>query len=138
MEILLIEDNQSDVFLFKMFLEDIGADARLVVFNDGVSAMEYLSKVNLDRIAPMPDLIVLDINLPDGSGFEILAEIKMNYLLHNLKVIMLTTSSENEDKAYAKQLGAYDFFTKPIDISEYERTVKLICNYAGKNHQLAV
>lgn len=138
MEILLIEDNHSDVFLFKMFLEDIGADARLTVFNDGVSALEYLSKIYLNRITPMPDLIVLDINLPDGSGFEILAEIKMNYFMHNLKVIMFTTSSENEDKAYAKQLGAFDFFTKPIDISEYEKIVKLICHYAGKSHQLAV
>lgn len=139
MEILLVEDNQSDVFLFKMFLEDIGADANLIVFNDGNSVTDYLSKFKQSENPCLPDLMVLDLNLPDESGFDVLSEVKDNFLLHDLKVIMFTTSSENEDKTYAKQLGALEFFTKPIDISEYEKIVRLMCYLAAtKTHQAVV
>lgn len=138
MEILLVEDNYSDVFLFRMFLEEIGSDAHLTVFSDGTSTLEYLSKAGHENGYCLPDLIVLDLNLPHESGFEILSEIKKNYFLHDIKVIIFTTSEDREDAANAKRLGAIDYFTKPIDISEYEKIIRLFCYIASTNHQIAV
>jgi DNA-binding response OmpR family regulator len=138
MEILLVEDNQGDIFLFNMFFSHLGIGAKLTVLKDGASALEYLSESRLKKAEEVPGLIVLDVNLPDQSGFEILSQIRNNqHLFNETKIIMFTSSSEDGDKLYAKQLGAYDFFTKPIDISEYEEAVRLIC-YMGYNTHKAV
>ncbi|MGE5679439.1 MAG: response regulator [Bacillota bacterium] len=126
MEILLVEDNYSDIFLFKMFLEDIERSVKLRVIRDGASVTGYLVNTAIKENHNLPDLIVLDLNLPNENGFEILSEIKSNPLLRDLNVLIFTTSAEIEDKLYAMKLGAMNFLTKPCDINEFEKAMQII------------
>lgn len=114
--ILLVEDNEDDVFLMKRTLKAACVTAPLQVTTDGQEAIDYLSGAGKfgDRTAcPLPGLVFLDLKLPYKNGFEVFAWIREQPQLRNLIVIILTSSPEQRDREMAKQLGAHAYLVKP-------------------------
>ena len=123
-EILLVEDNAGDVRLTKEALLEAKVLTRLHIINDGVAAVEFLKKEGRYGESPQPDLVLLDLNLPKMSGFEVLAKMKQDATLRAIPVIILTSSNAETDirKCYETHANAY--ITKPVDIEKYFSLVK--------------
>lgn len=114
--ILLVEDNEDDVFLMKRALQRAGIVNRLCLAEDGQQAIEYLSGAGpyADRGAhPMPAIVFLDLKLPMKGGLEVLAWIRGQPELENLVVVVLTSSNEPSDLKQAYRLGANSYVVKP-------------------------
>ena len=124
--ILLVEDNPGDVRLVQVALEDIGRMKKIHVVSDGLEASNFLFKRNNYQNAPLPDLIILDLNLPKKSGMELLAEIKEDDLLKKIPVVILTSSKAEEDILETYKLHANRYITKPADFDNFLKKVKSI------------
>ncbi len=129
MEILLVEDNLSDVRLTIEALKDAKLANRLHVAEDGVEAIEFLQKKGPYADAPTPDLILLDLNLPRKDGREVLAEIKTDPVLRRIPVVVLTTSAVDEDILRAYDLHANCYVTKPVDFNQFMRIVRTLDDF---------
>jgi two-component system, response regulator len=129
MEILLVEDNEDDIVLEQEALADAKLVNLMYVVRDGEEAMAYLRRQGKYQNAPMPGLILLDINMPKKNGFEVLKEIKADPSLMHVPVIMLTTSDREADivKSYAK--GACSFITKPMNFDKFRDVVRQFAIY---------
>jgi CheY-like chemotaxis protein len=125
-EILLIEDSPGDVRLTIEALKEAKVSNKLNVVQDGVEAMDYLNRKNLYKDANCPDLILLDLNLPQKDGREVLAEIKNDPKLRQIPVVVLTTSRSEEDILKAYDLYANCYITKPVDFKQFMGVVKSI------------
>src|SRR5271170_3881829 len=98
--VLLVEDNQDDVFVMKMACQRTGIPHLLRVVTDGVMAVDYLSGIGdyADRtVHPLPDVVFLDIKMPKRDGHEVLKWIRAQPALKNLPVVMLTGSVQSAD-----------------------------------------
>lgn len=117
--ILLIEDNEGDVLLTQLALEETQIPITLTVVKDGHEAIEKLeNQMNQTAQSPL-DLILLDINMPRKNGHEVLSYLRNSSLLSHVPVVVLTTSSSPKDKALAKQLGVFEFISKPTELSDF-------------------
>lgn len=125
-DILLVEDNPGDAELAKEALESGKVLVSLHVVCDGEEAMRFLRRAGEHTRAPRPGLILLDLNLPRKDGREVLAEIKADPDLRTIPVVVLTTSSAEEDIARMYDLHANCFITKPIDLTQFLRVVRSI------------
>lgn len=123
-EILLVEDNPGDVRLTIEALKESKLVNNLSVVEDGIEALAYLRKQGKYQDAIHPDLILLDLNLPKMDGREVLAEIKADEELKRIPVVILTTSSADEDIIKTYQLHANCYITKPVDINQFIKVVK--------------
>ena len=118
--VLLVEDNEGDIGLFREGLNAIRATLNLHVVTDGVQAVEFL------RTMPLPNLIVLDLNIPGKSGFEVLEELKQDQSLREVPVVIFSSSSASRDIRRAYQLHANSFVQKPSDVDEFFQAVASI------------
>ena len=125
-EILLVEDNPGDVRLTQEALKDGSIPVNLSVAADGVEALEFLTHKGRFHEAPVPDLVLLDLNLPRKSGREVLKEIKESPALRQLPVIVMTTSRAEQDILHAYDLNANCYITKPLDLDEFLDVVHTI------------
>jgi len=123
-EILLVEDNQSDVLLTKIAMQQCKIANNLHVAGDGVEALAYLRREGKHAQAVQPDLILLDLNLPRMDGRELLAVIKEDPALKMIPVVVLTTSDVELDVVRSYELHANAYVTKPLDMDEFIRIVK--------------
>ena len=124
--ILLVEDNAADVFFVREALRSEGIDTDLIVAQDGEKAVEFIKSAEDSRDAPCPQVILLDLNLPGMDGREVLAEIKADPSLAIIPVVILTTSSAEQDILRTYQLHANCFITKPVDFQQFIRVVQSI------------
>lgn len=125
-EILLVEDNVGDVRLTQEALEEAKVPNRLHVAQDGVAALQFLKKQKPFAGVPEPDLVLLDLNIPKRSGFEVLDQIKSDPHLRHIPVIILTSSSAESDVLRSYQSYANSYVTKPADLDQYFKVVELI------------
>ena len=125
-EILLVEDNPGDVRLTRQAVKDGKIRNRLHVAGDGVEALAYLRREGAYADAPRPDLILLDLNLPKKDGREVLAEIKADEQLKQIPVVVLTTSSSEQDILKTYGLHANCYVTKPVDLEQFIEVVQAI------------
>jgi len=125
-EILLVEDNPGDVRLTIEAMREAKLHNRIHVVEDGVEAMQFLRHEGRYADAPRPDLILLDLNLPKKDGRAVLAEVKADPVLKRIPVVVLTTSSAEEDVLKAYDLHANAYVTKPVDLSQFMKIVALI------------
>jgi chemotaxis family two-component system response regulator Rcp1 len=125
-EILLVEDNPADVRLTREALKEAKVRNQLHVVEDGVAAMEFLTRHGQYADAPRPDLILLDLNLPKKDGREVLEDIKMDDNLKRIPVVVLTTSQAEEDIVKSYNLHANCYVTKPVDLDQFITIVKSI------------
>jgi len=121
--ILLIEDNDGDILLFKESFEDAGILANIEVITDGKLAMDYFLELTTASLDQFPDLIFLDINLPKKNGHEVLGYLKSTEALKGIPVIMLSTSSWYKDIENADKAGVLLFITKPFDVDQFLRKI---------------
>jgi CheY-like chemotaxis protein len=127
--ILLVEDNEGDIFLTVEALEERKIVNKISVVKDGKEAIDFLEKVEGFEDTDQPDLILLDVNLPKKNGHEVLTYIKGHLKLKHIPVIMLTTSSSERDIQKSYESHANCFITKPIDADDFLRVVSSIENY---------
>ena len=125
-EILLVEDNPGDVDLTREGLADGKLRNNLHVVGDGEEAMAFLRRAEEHADMPMPDLILLDLNLPGKDGREVLTEIKADERLGHIPVVVLTSSQDEEDILRSYRLHANCYISKPIRFGEFVKVVKTI------------
>jgi two-component system, chemotaxis family, response regulator Rcp1 len=125
-QVLLVEDNPGDVRLTKEALKEGKLLNQLTVVGDGVEALSFLRKQGIYADAVQPELILLDLNLPKKDGREVLAEIKADPNLRRIPVVVLTTSSSEEDILKIYDLHANCYITKPVDLEQFMGVVKSI------------
>jgi two-component system, chemotaxis family, response regulator Rcp1 len=123
-EILLVEDSPTDAMMTEEALEQAHLLNKLHVVEDGVAAMAFLRRQGKYADAPRPDLILLDLNLPRKDGREVLAEIKADERLKRIPVVVLTTSSAEEDILKAYGLHANCFITKPVGFVNFAQMIR--------------
>lgn len=114
--ILLIEDDNLDQMEVKRTLERKNIVHKLKVARNGEDALRVLQEKESDLFIGKPDIILLDLNMPKMNGFEFLGHIKKNDDWKDIKVFVLTTSDEKEDKVAASHLGVSGFITKPLKL----------------------
>jgi len=125
-EILLVEDNPGDVRLTKEALREGKILNNLNVVADGVEALAFLRRTGDYAGVPRPELILLDLNLPKKDGREVLAEIKNDKNLRTIPVVVLTSSSAEQDIVKSYNLHANCYITKPVDLDQFITVVKSI------------
>jgi two-component system, chemotaxis family, response regulator Rcp1 len=128
-EILIVEDNPTDVMFLREALEHAEMSNTLHVADNGVEAMEFLRRTGRHSEAPRPDLILLDLNMPRKNGHEVLAEIKESEGLRAIPVIILTTSRADEDIVTAYGSHANCYIAKPVDFNDFAEVVRTIQNF---------
>ena len=128
-EILLVEDNPADVRLTQEILRKGTKPCNLHGARDGEEAMKMLRRQGEYSTTPVPDLILLDLNLPRKDGREVLAELKEDPVLRTIPVIVLTTSRADRDVSACYSLHANSYVTKPVDLGEFESLLRELEKY---------
>ena len=125
-DVLLIEDSESDVLLTREAFRNKQSVHQIYAVSDGFEAMDFLYQKGDFKNAPRPDIILLDLNLPRKVGREVLDEIKRDPELKRIPVIVLTTSSADEDILYCYDLHANCYLKKPVNMNEFYEIADLI------------
>lgn len=128
-KILLVEDNEGDILLIREAFEDLNIEVDLNVVTDGEKAIRYIFNEKEYSEAEKPDLILLDINLPKQNGLEVLKKIKQSDDKKRIPVLMLTTSSSQEDIGTAYKNYANCYMVKPDNAVELIEAIQAIEDY---------
>ena len=123
--VMLVEDDPGDVVLVQEAFSGNERINEIRVASDGVHALEQLR----DPERPLPDLILLDLNLPRMDGRELLAEIKSDRRLGGIPVVVLTTSQAQKDIVRSYELHANAYVSKPADLTHFLSVVREIDNF---------
>jgi two-component system response regulator len=121
-EILLVEDNPRDIELTTRAFKKAHLTNPLHLARDGAEALDFLfaaGRYTDRKDAPLPDVILLDLNLPKKSGIEVLREIKADERTRHLAVVVLTISNRSRDITECRQLGAESYIVKPVDFHNF-------------------
>ena len=137
-EILLVEDNPADVRLTVEAFKEGTVRHKLSVARDGVEALDILFRRGIHNQAVRPDIILLDLNLPRKDGREVLQTIKADQTLRRIPVVVLTTSSAEEDILRSYDLHVNCYITKPVDMERFIEVVRAIENFWFNIVQLPV
>lgn len=131
LDVLLVEDDPGDVLMVQEVFEEHGAGGHLAVVTDGAEALDYVRRLGVHAGATRPDVILLDLNLPRVGGREVLQALKADPDLRSIPVVVLTTSSAEEDvlRAYASHANAY--VTKPVDWDAFTSAVRRVGHFYG-------
>jgi CheY-like chemotaxis protein len=127
--VLLVEDNPGDACLTRDTLEQSKLLIKIAVTTDGDDALDYLLGRGDHVGVALPDLIVLDLNLPRVGGREVLAEMKRHEQLSRIPVVVLTSSDAEKDVLMSYKLGASCYVTKPVGLEAFQAIVKAIENF---------
>ena len=124
MEVLLVEDNLVDAKLTISALNKGGLRHRLTLVRDGEEALEFLFQRGRFAHAPRPDLILLDLFLPLKDGLEVLAEIKNDYDLTSIPVVVLTAAEAADIKVRCELLDVEHYLSKPVNFDKFLNLVR--------------
>jgi CheY-like chemotaxis protein len=124
--ILVVEDNESDIYLIRDALTSAQVDASVRVLRDGDAATSFFDELDRNPMAVCPALILLDINLPRTNGDQVLAHLKKSVRCRNARVIVVTSSDSQRDRQKVRELGADAYFRKPSDYEEFLKLGTLI------------
>lgn len=130
--ILLVEDNPSDIQLTRRALQKNSISNELVVAEDGQEALDYLfctGKYGGRSIADLPVLVLLDLNLPRVGGLEVLKRIRADARIRRLPVVILTSSTEQEDLAKGYDYGTNSYIRKPVDFHQFAEVIRQLGLY---------
>lgn len=123
--LLLVEDDLVEVLTFKRALHDLAIDRPLHVASNGEEALHMLNTAD----AELPKLILLDLNMPRMNGIEFLAAIKSHPVWRRIPVVVLTTSSQQQDRRQCFDLSVAGYIIKPMDYVAFVAALKVICAY---------
>lgn len=130
--ILLVEDNPSDVILFKKALSERAEKVEVHVVHDAESVMDMLQNQVVKFDHNLPDLVILDLSLPKLSGLDLLRMIKKHPKMTEMPVIILTNSINMKDMMESYRLGAAGFIQKSVDLDEYMNAIDAVIKYWSK------
>ncbi len=125
-DILLVEDDAGDELITREAFADNKIKNTLHVARDGQEGLDFLYRRGAHADAPTPDLILLDLNLPKYDGRELLEAIKSDADLCHIPIVVLTTSSAEEDILRSYKLHANAYVTKPVDLDQFMKAVREI------------
>ncbi len=132
MTILLAEDDPGDQQLVRRVLDEGGVQCDLRIVQDGEEALDYLLHRGRYKDAvlyPLPDLLLLDLNMPKLDGREVLRQIADYPNLRRIATVVLTTSSQEQDILYSYDLGAKSYIAKPENLERYESVLRVLEHY---------
>ena len=124
-KIVLIEDNPADAELTNLALKSITPEAQVINFSNGKDFLEHLDQKVNDPIS----LVLLDLNMPQMSGSEVLKYMQSNKTWAKIPVVVFSSSKQEADIQNCYELGANAYVAKPFDFSEYERTIETIASF---------
>ena len=128
--ILLVEDNPDDVTLTLRALKRSNIANRLEVVSDGEKALEFLHGRGREQGATeLPELVLLDLNLPKVSGLDVLKAVRANARTRLLPVVILTSSDEEKDLIESYGLGANSYIRKPVDFGQFSAAIAQLGMY---------
>ncbi len=125
-EILLVEDNPADVRILETYFAGANSKYNLHVVETGEAALSFLYRGVEYTDAPRPDIVLLDLKLPEMTGFEVLAAVKQHDYLMDIPVIVLTGSTDNADVQKAYSLKANCFLKKPDNTESFAELIQAI------------
>lgn len=125
-EILLVEDNPADVRLTQEGLKEAKVSNVMHAVGNGKDALDYLFQRGTYADASRPDLVLLDLNLPGVSGYDVLSAVKADPDLRTIPVVVLTSSESETDRTRAYEQHANCFISKPVDFDGFLEIVKSI------------
>jgi CheY-like chemotaxis protein len=129
--IIIVDDDEADRTLMRMAMEEADLNAHIQEYEDGYEIMKYLDG---NGTVVLPDLIILDINMPKVGGFEVLKYLKDNPKLSKVPVVIFSTSSNEKDIAMANELGALKYIVKPNDLDGYADLAKFVQQNLQASH----
>ena len=129
LDVLLVEDSPGDVALTVEALREARVETKLHVVRNGEDALAFLGRKGEYAEAPKPDLVLLDLNLPRKSGREVLAEMKADQRLRRIPVVILSTSTNQDDISAAYDLAANCYVAKPVDLDEFVNVIRAIDDF---------
>lgn len=135
--ILLVDDSETDRFLLRTAFKKADFDPSLQEVHDGEEAIAYLQGDGAygDRIRyPLPAVMLLDLNMPKKSGFDVLAWRRTQPGLRRLSVVILTASVREEDVERAFDLGANSFLVKPVKMADLISMIRTLHDWLQYNH----
>jgi DNA-binding response OmpR family regulator len=118
-EILVIEDNRTDVFLIREALDRSDVNAKVHVVRDGHAATSFFDAADADPNAPCPDVVLLDLNLPKKTGAEVLRYLRESRRCKGAQVLIISSSDTVRDRASVEGLRPAGYFKKPSDYVEF-------------------
>ena len=126
MRILLVEDNAADVLVICEILKQQKFECEFVIATDGHEAIRLLERIDLDsRLAPF-DVALIDLNLPKYSGHEVLSRLRQSARCSEIPALIVTSSQTENDRSRAREMGATEYFLKPINLQEYARLGEMV------------
>lgn len=132
LNILLVEDNEDDIFITKRAFKEVELKNRLYVVRDGQDALDFIyhrgAYADKEKY-PMPDLILLDIKMPKVDGFQVLETLKKDLEYMTIPIIMLTSSKNQEDIVRSYRNHAASYIQKPINYKEFIDVIKVFSFY---------
>ena len=128
-DVLLVEDDPADELITREAFQDNKIGNTLYVVRDGQEALDFLFRRGQYQDAVRPDLILLDLNLPKYDGREVLQVIKNDEGLASIPVVVLTTSSAEEDILRSYRLHANAYVTKPVDLDQFVAAIRQIDDF---------
>lgn len=124
--ILIAEDEEIDVILLKRAFQAAGSEHTLIVVNDGIEAIEYLTTLQQDKGAVLPVLFLLDINMPRCNGLEVLERMQGTSLHRVIPTVVFSSSNHPDDIERAYRLGAHAYLVKPTSTVHRQEMIKAL------------
>jgi two-component system, response regulator len=131
-DILLVEDNDDDIALTLRAFRKAGITNRIVIARDGVEAIDYLFGTGMHAwrdTKQLPAVVLLDLKLPRMDGYDVLRRIRENPQTRLLRIVVLTSSKEEQDILASYELGACSYIRKPVDFDEFVEAVSALGIY---------
>jgi CheY-like chemotaxis protein len=135
-DVLLVEDSRLQAELVKRTLAELAELNLVAIAEDGVVAMAYLRREGKHRDAVRPELVLLDINMPNKDGFQVLNEMKADPELRRIPVVMLTSSTDDQDIVKSYEDGACTYIPKPITEENLKSAFQFFAHYWTKTARL--
>ena len=141
--IIIVDDDPDDRFLAQLAFKEIGFHGELKLMEDGEALMHYLLRISIDddhNSSQLPNLILLDLNMPNKNGYETLQEMKNIAELSYTTVVIWTTAIGDDDKKECYRMGADMFLTKPTSYTDLLKNlrylVEIYCSNSGNSYSL--
>jgi CheY-like chemotaxis protein len=126
LNILVADDDEDDRLLVVDAMAEVGSSSSVEMVEDGKALMDYLQK---RTTRTLPDLILLDLNMPRKNGYECIEEIRADRDLSHVPIVVLTTSTSDREVRRAYRLGANSFVTKPVSFAKTVATLRGLFDY---------
>lgn len=128
--ILHVEDDQVDKMVIDRVIKRLNITNQIQHAPNGEDALDYLRGTNGKmKMDPMPNVILLDINMPKMNGLEFLKELRSDETIRSISVFVLTTSNDDADREEAYKYNVAGYILKPVDINQFENTFQVLSNF---------